>query len=248
MKLQIGSYNIVHALHYAEELAGNPKVIDPEGLADVIAEGGAVICGLNEVDVNAKRSHWTHAPYQIAERLRALTGERYYWAYAPAMHGFSGGGDSQYGNALLSKYPIKTVKVISVDGGVGKELRSILSATVEVEGKPLTVLVTHIGFGRPDVDRMLELLKEEIDASEYPVILMGDFNLGADQDEYRIISGWLKDSAAADPFHPYTFPSDKPRGKIDFIFASPALHPAEARVLDNQHSDHLPLFATVEWE
>jgi len=248
MKLQIGSYNIVHALHYAEELAGNPKVIDPEGLADVIAEGGAVICGLNEVDVNAKRSRWTHAPYQIAERLRALTGERYYWAYSPAVHGFSGGGDSQYGNALVSKYPIKTVKTIPVDAKVGKEPRSILVSTVDVEGKMLTVIVTHIGFGRPDVDLMLECLKAEIDASEYPVILMGDFNLGADQAEYNTIAGWLQDSASADPFRPHTFPSNKPRGKIDFIFASPELHPADAHVLDNQHSDHLPLFATVEWE
>ena len=247
MKIQIGSYNIVHALHYAEELAGNPKIIDPEGLADVIVEGGAVICGLNEVDVNAKRSQWTHAPFQIAERLRLLTGERYYWAYAPAMHGFSGGGASQYGNALVSKYPIKTAKVLSVDGGVGKELRSILVATVDVEGKMLTVIVTHIGFGREDVDQMLKMLKAEIDASEHPVILMGDFNLGADQAEYDIIASWLKDSAA-DPFLPKTFPSNKPRGKIDFIFASPELNPADARVLDNQHSDHLPLFATVEWE
>ena len=247
MKLQIGTYNIVHALHYAEELAGNPKVIDPEGLADVIAEGGAVICGLNEVDVNAKRSQWTHAPFQIAERLRALTGERYYWAYAPAMHGFSGGGASQYGNAIVSKYPLKTVRVTPVDGGVGKEIRSILTVTLEAEGKMLTVIVTHFGFGRADVDRMLELLKAEIDASEYPVILMGDFNLGADQWEYDTLASWLKDSCAADPFMPKTFPSDKPRGKIDFIFASPALNPAEPRVIASRHSDHLPLFATVEW-
>ena len=246
MKLQIGSYNIMHAQVHEAYVTSGVKVIDPEGVADIIASGGAVICGLNEVDVNAKRSFWTHAPYQIAERLRAITGERYYWAYSPACRGFSGGGDSQYGNALISKYPIKTHKTVIVDTHIGREPRSILVATVDVEGRMLTVLVTHFGFGREDVDLMLSLVKKEIDASEYPVVLMGDFNLGADQEEYEILASWLKDSAT-DPFKPFTFPSNKLRGKIDFIFASPALNPADARIVETQHSDHVPLFATLEW-
>lgn len=110
----------------------------------------------------------------------------------------------------------------------------------------LTVIVTHIGFGREDVDLMLSMLKAEIDASEHPVVLMGDFNLGADQEEYATIAGWLQDSAS-DPFSPLTFPSDNLRGKIDFIFASPSLHPADARIARTQQSDHVPLFATLAW-
>lgn len=112
MKLHIGSYNVMHSQVHEAALRG-VKVINPEGVADVIAANGALICGLNEVDVNAKRSFWTHTPYQVCERLRAITGDRYYWAYSPACRGFSGGGDSQYGNALISKYPIKTHKPLS---------------------------------------------------------------------------------------------------------------------------------------
>ena len=247
MKLQIGTYNVMHSQVHEADLRG-VKVIDPEGIADVIAANGAVICGLNEVDVNAKRSFFTHTPFQVAERMRALTGERYYWAYGPAVHGHSGGGDSHYGNALISKYPIKKVRTVPVDAGVGMEPRAILVATVDVDGKRLTVLCTHFGFGRPDVDLMLKCVKEEIDASEYPVVLMGDFNIGADQAEYDLLASWLVDSATEDQFLPKTFPSDAPRGKIDFIFASPSLHPDNARISNTLHSDHLPLFATIEYE
>lgn len=247
MKLQIGTYNVMHAEVHQADLNG-VTLIDPEGIADIIAKNGAVICSLNEVDVNAKRSFYTHTPFQVAERLRHLTGERYYWAYAPSLHGHSGGGDSHYGNALLSKYPIKKVKTVPVDAGVGQEPRSILVAILDVEGTKLTFLVTHFGFGRPDVDLMLDLVKAEIDASEYPVVLMGDFNISPDWAEYDKLASWLTDSAAEDKFLPKTFPSDAPSGKIDFIFASDSLHPANARIANTLHSDHLPLFATIEWD
>src|SRR5690606_12171324 len=84
----------------------------------------------------------TDQPLEIAK----MAGMSYY-AFAPSFVIASASDrTSEYGNALLSRYPIVRAERHPLPGAAWREPRSALLAEVDVEGTRVTVLATHLGL------------------------------------------------------------------------------------------------------
>lgn len=259
MKLNIGSYNIWHGQNYALYRAKSETEIRPDNLADVLYRNDIAICGLNEVDWNCKRSDYLNEPYMIAKELTARTGVKHYWAFAAGLDGYHGKG-AQYGNALVSRYPIVSTRELHVSvheidpanprtqAAKGNfERRALLIAELDVEGKPLTVITTHFGLQPTEQVKMMDTVESLVKEITTPIIFMGDFNITYKTEAiYPRIAAIFKDTSA-DPALPLTFPSTGANRKIDFIFTDKNIVTENPRVEQVMHSDHLPLFVTMEW-
>ena len=92
-------------------------------------------------------------------------------------------------------------------------------------------------------EEQVQILKNFIEKSPYPVILAGDFNSVPNSYEYYTISGVLKDcflesgKGLATSFHDYKIPI-----RIDYVFSSDNLKSTEYKVDRSQKlSDHYPV-------
>ncbi len=156
--LRVGSYNI----HILTEASNNPATI-----ANVIRNSEAVVVGLQEVDNNTGRNGSTlHQAKAIAEELG------WNWKYSKAISLGSG----EYGNAIISKYPIESYKTVNLTSGA--EQRVMGHAVINVGGKKINFLNTHLE--QSDPTRATQI--NEIAAygkSLDNFILTGDFNTSA---------------------------------------------------------------------
>ncbi|MCC7326157.1 MAG: endonuclease/exonuclease/phosphatase family protein [Burkholderiales bacterium] len=150
-------------------------------------------------------------------------------------------GDADFGNALLSRFPIAGQDNVDLTVAA-HEPRNAIDAVVDVAGHAVRVLATHLGLRpaerRIQVQRILSTVGA---ASEVPTLLLGDIN------EWYLWGRplrWLRARFRAAPA-PATFPSRLPLLALDRIWVHPpgALH--DVRVhrtpLARAASDHLPL-------
>lgn len=233
MKLKMMSYNILHCEIYKE------KKIDFDAFARVILDSGADIVGLNEVRGNGERKDYEAQARILAEK----TGFYYYFAKAIDV-----GGKNPYGNALLSRYPIKNAQTIPIPDppvriGSGFETRCLLKAEIEV-ADGLTVLVTHFGLHPSEQKNAARTVSEHLTAEK--TVLMGDFNVTPDNPVLQPIREKSEDAAALFTQPLLSFPSDAPKVKIDYIFATPAVRILAADIPPTVVSDHRPHTAEIE--
>ena len=248
MNINIGTYNIWHAGDYAAYLRAE-NVIAPENIAKHISDENIAICGLEEVDICNKRSQYIDTPKVVADMLTEKSGVKHYYAYASAINDYANPG-SRYGNAVISRYPILDQRSVMVDLGFGVkdeyEPRVILAADIDVEGRVLTLVVTHFGLHESERELAVKKLREIVEGAEHPIIFMGDLNTTPDSAIYNGVAELLEDSSE-DMAAPLTFPSNEPKYKIDYIFRSRGLVTRDIRTSPVQYSDHLPLTVTLEW-
>lgn len=239
--IRVMTYNIRHG-------RGMDHVIDLERLADVMRQCTADIVGLNEVDIKTKRS----SGVDQAGTLGKLLGMHV--VYGPNIE-YQGG---LYGNALLSRYPVKRCRNISLAAG-GRARWGLLHAELSVGDVTLHVLVTHLSLEPAERAEQLQRILDVVGELKGPVVFMGDLNIvaGTDEDPSRVLSPLLRDAwtdmlqerDATEAQHPgYTFPSDHPVRRIDYIFLNDRLTLADGQsvfTVDTQASDHLPVVATL---
>ncbi len=137
-----------------------------EAVAKVITESGADIVALQEVDSYAKRSGKIEQIAELSKRTLP------YYHFFKAMD-FQGGA---YGLGILSRYPLENCQTTELKIEKDMEPRILASATVTVQGIPLTIRNTHLSFEDKET-RLLQAksINDMIDASANE-ILMGDFN------------------------------------------------------------------------
>ena len=226
------TYNIHHG-------APAGDAYDLRAIAAVIAQEGADIVGLQEVD-----SRWSarSAHDDQPALLQAWSGK--HGCYGPNLATASGG---RYGNMILSRYPILECRNQPLPTPAGKEQRGVMEAVVEVDGRRVRVVNTHLGLSREERRAQVDAVAALAGAGNEPRILLGDFNAGPGRDDelaalYRThADAW--DEAGTGPG--FTISADAPRARIDFIFLSAALGARCARVPVTRASDHLPVAATV---
>ncbi|KJD52313.1 endonuclease, partial [Bacillus amyloliquefaciens] len=165
MKFGIMTFNIHHG-------KGRDRRVDLERTAGVIAESGCDIVGLNEVDQHfSNRSDYEDQIGSLAEQLNM------HYAYCPSLSLSSGDSsvNRQYGNALLTRFPIVKERHHSFNFVKGLiEGRSLLEADVRIGDRLLRVFVTHLSLNPWLHGKQTDFLIERVQESDLPVIVMGD--------------------------------------------------------------------------
>ncbi len=227
--LTLASYNIRRAW-------GRDKQYSPERIARVIKEIDAEVVGLQEVDSCLSSESGL-------DQLSYIAQETGYQSIAgPTVWKENG----HYGNALLTRHPVLSVKRIDLSVP-GPEPRGAVYAEIDVAGLPVSVITTHLGLKRKErlyqVERLLELIDDK-----KRMILMGDFN------EWKVKS--LPTRMLEDRFgkeiRMRTYPTWLPLFRLDWIWIvpRPALRHIDRHSTPESRiaSDHLPVRAKVTWE
>lgn len=215
-------------------------------IAAVIANTSADIAGLQELDVGRKRSAGADQAGLIAEQLG------WHHLFQPAMQN----ANEQYGNAIISRYPLTLVRKVELPGKGNwycRETRVAIWAEAETESGPVQIINTHFGLGRAERSLQAEFLADFLNTvpAEEPLVLLGDFNSRPQSRSLRPLRNHLHDLrtsvAATGPCH--TFPTRFPMVAVDHIFVSAALNPISLEVhrsaLARVASDHYPLVAEL---
>lgn len=237
---------MIYNMHHGKAADGTSNL---ERIAGVIRESGADIVGFNEVDrFFSRRSGFADQFEWLRERLD-MNG-----VFGPALTRKKGNYTGEYGNALFSRFPIRS----HANHGLRSrrlrisEPRSLLEADIELpSGLPLKVFLTHLSV-IPVLRRIQAgLVAERIGAAERPAILLGDLNLIPHSAAWRRLSGVLDDAAQRSlGISLNTFPSIFPATQKDYIFVHPEVRVRDIDVFlhDRHASDHLPLLATLAFE
>ncbi|MGE5396282.1 MAG: endonuclease/exonuclease/phosphatase family protein [Chitinophagales bacterium] len=218
--LSVATYNIRHA----EGIDGQ---VDLNRIAEVIQNLDVDIIGLQEVDDGWKRSGRVNQASYLGRKLNMHS------VFGPAIKR----GRAQFGNAILSRYPIRSWDAILMPSD--RETRGILRAIIDFGGVSVQFLTTHLGLSKVErIKHLNEILLPAL-VSPGPLILCGDFNCTPDQPEITLLKQVLNDTCPAD--NNYTFSSNNLREKIDYVMCSFDIQTVEASVYNSLASDHCPL-------
>jgi endonuclease/exonuclease/phosphatase family metal-dependent hydrolase len=162
--------------------------------------------------------------------------------------------DEHYGDAILSRRPIRLVRAAGLPGrsfGAHLEPRGAIRAQVDLADLKVDLVNTHLGLSARErlaqVDSLLEPdWTGPADGGE-ATILLGDFNARPDSAAYRRLTAAFQDCQTAIPGRrpERTWFSPWPVARIDHVFFRGPLVVRSVRVIRNFRttiaSDHLPL-------
>lgn len=163
-------------------------------------------------------------------------------AFAPA-------ADRQFGNVVLSRAPLRDVRVIALPYGEGPQARSALTAVVDGPGgTPVRVTSVHLQHRDDNTPTRLEQIAALTAAlpDDGPAVLTGDLNAGPGSPEVEALTsaGWVSAIDTAGDPDALTHPSDDPEVRIDWVFGR-GVELSDARVLTDDSSDHLAVVTRV---
>lgn len=154
--------------------------------------------------------------------------------------------DGPYGNALLTRLPVRDVRRIDLSVP-GREPRGALVVRLDWGGTELTVAATHLGLRPAERRRQVRSLLGSIPQDPHGVsLLMGDIN------EWLLAGRplrWLHARFGRPPA-PASFPAAFPLLALDRIWVHPCQVMRRLWAQDTQlarnASDHLPVVAELE--
>ncbi|UCZ51545.1 endonuclease/exonuclease/phosphatase family protein [Bacillus shivajii] len=241
MEIRVMTYNIHHG-------KGTDKQVNLERIAEVIKNCRADIVGLNEVDKHfSLRSDFEDQIDLLAKKLDM------HHAFSPSLSlkPKKSMKVRQYGNALLSRFPINKVHCHHFNFISGLiEGRSLLYSNIQIESQSLDLYVTHLSLN-PFLHRMqTDFIAKTMNKQKAKTIVMGDFNMIPPSKGWRKLTNILYDVwTVAGDGKGHTHPSLNPRLRLDYIFTnSPEIIIKKAEVIQSacEASDHLPLMAHIE--
>ncbi|MGK7378741.1 endonuclease/exonuclease/phosphatase family protein [Planococcus sp. 1R117A] len=249
ISVKVMSFNIAHGL-------GMNGIVDLEKTAGIIEDSCANIIALQEVDCYfSSRSAFVDQARWLSERLGMQVAFGANLDFEPIA---AGEPRRQYGNAILSKYPIKYAEnhqLTRVLTDFGKnEQRGVLEAVIEVKGNLITVYNTHLSLKEEELKISIGELIGITEKRHFPRIVMGDFNAPPNDGQIRRLNRHFADTfLKMKRGDAYTYPSPyrnaetgenfKPVTRIDYVFADPELDPVQVAVMETDTSDHLPIVA-----
>jgi endonuclease/exonuclease/phosphatase family metal-dependent hydrolase len=230
-RISIGSYNIHSCI-------GLDRRRSPSRIASVLKELDCDIYALQEVD-NEPGEH------DDSQQLEYLS-QAMKMAAVPGLRIVRHSGE--YGNALLTRFPVVSVHRHDLSYGKWLEPRGALDVELNVEGRALRVIATHLGLSRSERRFQWRQLLAAIATSppDHPTIVLGDMN------------EWLPWSATLHDAHkilgkglaPPEFPSFAPFLALTRIWVRPVQAIVSVAVhrtkISRRASDHLPLRAVID--
>lgn len=244
--LRVMTFNIRHA-------QGMDGEVSLQKIAFEIQRSGADLIGLQEVDRFLPRSNLKDQPAELA---RLLEMDFCYCASEDSNHNSNTsayirdhdartGLSGQYGNAILSRFPITAHHFRYLPGN--KERRSLLRAEIEVQGRRITFFNTHLGLDQEEQTAQMTAIMEAIKNNSGASILVGDFNMAANNPLLAKLSSAIHQVPLDDTVT--TFAGKKGVIKqIDHIFTNLSLAEESAWTQPTLASDHHPVLAQLKFE
>lgn len=232
--MKIMTFNIQHARNF---LTGK---IDTHLMAETIKNMDADVVVMQEVYESYADGNKGQAT-AIAEEL----GYNYFFGEAITL------SKCLYGNAIVSRFPIKSADVIPVPSGEFRkpgryfEDRCIIDAVIDTPDDDLRVIGTHFGLQPEEAESSVEKVCALLEDNSLPTVFMGDLNLTPESPILTPIRERLKDTDIYYSGVNFTFPSDKPRDKIDYIFTSKDVKINKVTIPQVIAADHLPVVADI---
>ncbi|MGZ8939129.1 MAG: endonuclease/exonuclease/phosphatase family protein, partial [Limisphaerales bacterium] len=229
---------LTYNIHHGE---GTDQKLDLERIARIIRAQNPDLVAVQEVDEKTERV----GGLAEATELGRLTGMRH--VFGKAMD-YRGGG---YGQAILSRWPIKEHEVHQLPQRTNREPRILLTATIAAPGGDIMFATTHL-------DHQIETIRLEqatainkilIAENHAPwMILGGDFNAEPESGTMKTLLEHWTDTAGNNSGP--TIPAREPNKRIDYLLAH-AKHGSikllRSEVLNEPiASDHRPVVATIE--
>lgn len=228
---------------------GTDKRLDLERIAEVIASANPDVVALQELDVSRARSGRAHQARIIAQHLDM------HFHFHPALRVQE---EEEYGDAILSRWPMRlrlAAELPTVKERLAFEPRGALWATIEVHGREVQVVNTHLGLSSNERSKQIDALlgPEWLGHPDCgkPHVLCGDFNALPYSRVHRKASHVMKDTQRSVLRHrpKATFPSRWPVLRLDYIFTTADLMCTGVHVVNTPlarlASDHLPLVAEL---
>ncbi len=239
-KLRLLSYNIQVGIksnrphHY---LTRSWKHLFPHGehfhtldnIAHLIRDHDLI--ALQEVDAGSLRSSFVNQTQYLAQRAGF---EHWYHQTNRNI-----GHIARHSNGLLSRYQALAVYHHKLPGRMPG--RGAMVAEYGDPDNPLTVVMLHLALSRRARMLQLNYVADLIEHREHAVV-MGDLNCQPEDPELQLL---LERTGLYAPASSNTFPSWRPRRKLDHILVSPSLMIENVQVLDADYSDHLPISMEV---
>jgi endonuclease/exonuclease/phosphatase family metal-dependent hydrolase len=241
--LRVMTYNV----HSCIGLDGK---LDVARISRVIAQSRADVVCLQELDLRKIRSAKDDQAQLIADLLEMN------YQFHPALRV----EEEEYGDAILTHLPMKTIKTGVLPGvkpGTNREPRGALWVTVNFHGTDVHIINTHLGLAAAEqMQQTKELLGDSwlrpLLQGNAPVVLCGDFNFHPSTRPYKLISDQMKDAQLQLKKHKprNTFYSRFPWFRIDHIFINDKVEVTKIEVpgsrIARMASDHLPLLVELK--
>ena len=244
--LRVMTYNI-----YGARATSPANAADLDAIAEMIRRQNPDFVTLNEVDVFTNRTGKdVHQARDLAEK-RGME-----WHFSKAIDRDGG----EYGDAVLSKYPILEKRSYRLPCAAEQpgEDRSLCVIRVQIDGKDLYVASTHLDHLSGDASRLVqatEIRRIRDTELEGDLILCGDLNAIPSSNVIATMTSFLTNTG---PIDQYTFPSDDPSRKIDYIMYAPIEHfgvqncqvvsRGDQQVGGVDASDHRPVIADIRFQ
>jgi len=239
--VRILTYNIQVAIgshRYRHYLLHGWKHVMPHGqtirnldrIAEVIKPFDVV--ALQEVDSGSFRTRFVNQAEYLAEK----TGFSHWESLVTRDFGFV----AQHTNSLLSRTPPSRVVTHRLPGLM--EGRGLLEAEYHLDGRPVSILCTHLALNCRARIRQVRYISDLINDRD-SAILLGDFNCQPNSRGIRYFMNQTRLSTSS-PLHA-SYPSWRPSRVIDHILTTDDLELSDLGTLPDILSDHLPVGATV---
>ncbi|MFN3376798.1 MAG: endonuclease/exonuclease/phosphatase family protein [Burkholderiaceae bacterium] len=235
--LRVATYNI----HKGVQGIGPARRLEIHNLGLAVEQLDADIVCLQEVRRLHRREERFFATWPELPQADFLAPEGYEAVYrtnAVTRHG-------EHGNALLTRWPVLGHGHEDISDH-RFEQRGLLHVQVQVHGRPVHVIVVHLGLIPASrvrqVQRLQQFIEREVPA-HCPLVVAGDFNDWGQQIKRTLAAYGLYEF---DEPRSFTYPARLPLAQLDHVYArglTPlSLHVPRGRVWWRM-SDHLPLIA-----
>lgn len=223
--LRVLTYNI----HHGE---GTDEKFDYKRLAAVIEELKPDIVALQEVDCGTERASGVDQAKLLAKLCHM------HYAFGQAMPHQGG----QYGEAILSRFPIEKTFVHPLPYQLDREPRAAIEVTIHPAGMgPISFVGTHLCHQSEELRTLQTRRMSQLFASEKgtPTILAGDFNARPGSSPMNVLTdnGWID--------------AVSPHSVIDYILirqCDPWTIKDVTIVEEPIASDHDPVLVVLQWQ
>ncbi len=228
--------------HFGVGIDGN---YNPERIARTVAQARVDIVGFQEITRATALNGFADLASDLSREMRQ---QGYEYSY------IGDEGRQALHNAIFSRYPIIKAETIPIQPRVTYQ-RTVIIAVIDVEGINVTVAVTHVTHviedrSNPDRVEQIKYVLSLLASIRGPLILLGDFNSEPNWKEiYTIqLAGYYDAFAKANGVGApgYTYSSENPFQRIDYIFLKNGVSVLDSFVVDSRASDHFPVVAIVD--